>query len=404
VAEKRSAVRRGDWDDAAMRFVMAGVTAPSHVYPGLGLIAELVARGHRVTYVVGDRLAELVAATGAEVVTHDSVMPGADEHWPDDVGEAMQVFLDDAMTALPVVLGIDRPDAVLYDIGGFAGRVAAHRWNVPAVQLSTAYVAWEGMAEEMAEFDEQVKASPSGARYYATVRAWLDENGLGLDADEFLGSPPACVVLIPRVLQPNADRVADRYVFAGPCIDPARRTGWTPDPGDDRTLVYVALGTSYTQRPDIYRACIDGLAGDYRVVLATGKVDPAELGPLPDGVTAARSRPQLDVLEHASVFVSHAGMGSAAESLWFGVPTVLVPQAVDQSTNADMLVSVGTGVRPAEPWTAGSLRAAVDEAAAKAGRAAQVRAEVRRNGGVARAADAVERLSGENGVRGADTR
>ncbi|MCP2253209.1 glycosyltransferase, MGT family [Prauserella aidingensis] len=375
-----------------MHLVMVGVTAPSHVYPGLGLITELEARGHRVTYVVGERLADLVAPTGAEVVTHASIMPAADEHWPEDTGEAMQVFLDDAITALPVAGGIDRPDAALYDIGGFAGRVAAHHWDVPAVQLSTAYVAWEGMAEEMAEFNQALRASPSGARYYATLRAWLDENGMDIDADEFTGTPPSCVVLIPRVLQPNADRVADRYVFAGPCVDPARRTGWRPGPGDDRPLVYVALGTSYTERPDIYRACVDGLADDHRVVLATGKVDPADLGELPPGVTAARTQPQLDVLEHAAVFVSHAGMGSAAESLWFGVPTVLVPQAVDQSANAAMLAAIGAGVQPDEPWDAPTLRAAVDAALGKARRARELRDEVRAGGGIDRAADAVERL------------
>lgn len=358
----------------------------------MGLIAELVARGHRVSYVVGRRLSDLVAPTGAEVVGHDSVMPEADEYWPEDPGAAMQIFLDDAMTALPVIRGVSEPDAVLYDIGGFAGRVAAHHWGVPAIQLSTAYVAWEGIEQDRAEFNAALEASPTGSRYFATLRRWLADNGMDLDAGEFLGTPPACVVLIPRVLQPHADRVDSRYVFAGPCIDPARRTGRLPVPGDDRPLVYVALGTAYTDRPDIYRACLDGLAGDYRLVLATGKVDPADLGPLPDGVVADRTQPQLDVLEHASVFVSHAGMGSAAESLWFGVPTVLVPQAVDQSDNAERLAEIGAGVHPAEPLNAANLRAAVEAALGKSGRARELRDEVRRHGGVGLAADAVERL------------
>jgi hypothetical protein len=30
-----------------VHFAMAGTTAPSHIYPSLGLIAELVARGPR---------------------------------------------------------------------------------------------------------------------------------------------------------------------------------------------------------------------------------------------------------------------------------------------------------------------------------------------------------------------
>lgn len=376
-----------------MHFAMAGVTAPSHVYPGLAVISELVSRGHRVSYVVGDRLADLVAETGAEVIGHESIMPNAEEPWPEDTGEAMQVFLDDAMSVLdPMLRRISQPDAVLYDIGGLAGRLAAHRWGVPAVQLSTAYVAWEGMEAEMAEHTARLKASPSGRHYYATLRSWLSENGMDIDADDFLGKPEQCVVLIPKALQPNADRVSDRYVFTGPCIDPARTTGWAPTPGDDRPLVYMSLGTSYTDRLDLYRLCVEALAGDYRVVMATGKVDPAALRPLPSGVSAARTQPQLDVLAHASVFLTHAGMGSAAESLWFGVPTVVLPQAVDQFLNAATLVDVGAGARPAEPLDGANLRAAVEAALGQTDRVRALRNEVRRDGGVAAAADAVERL------------
>ena len=120
-----------------MHLVMGGVTAPSHVYPGLALISELVSRGHRVSYVVGERLAELVAPTGADVVAHPSLLPDSTANWPDDIGTAMQLFLDEAICMLgPLLDRVERPDAALYDIGGFAGRVAAVRWGVPAVQLS----------------------------------------------------------------------------------------------------------------------------------------------------------------------------------------------------------------------------------------------------------------------------
>ncbi len=58
-------------------------------------------------------------------------------------------------------------------------------------------------------------------------------------------------MLIPKALQPNADRVSDRYVFAGPAIDESRKHGWTPPPGD-APLVYVSFGTAYTDRADLY--------------------------------------------------------------------------------------------------------------------------------------------------------
>jgi MGT family glycosyltransferase len=281
----------------------------------------------------------------------------------------------------------------VYDIGGYAGRVAAHRWGVPAIQLSPTYVAWHGYEEDMAEFTEQLKASPTGSRYFATLRGWLDEHDMThISADDFLGRPDHCVVLIPRALQPNAERVGPQYVFAGPAVDETRATGWTPPPGDGRPLVYLAFGTAYTDNAGIYVTAADALADDYRLVVSTGKVDPDTL---PASVDAARTQPQLDVLEHADVFITHAGMGSAAESLWYGVPTVAIPQAVDQFTNAAQLEAAGSGVHlPADQVTTESLRAAVEQARGKAARARELRDEVRRSGGIEAAADAVERLAG----------
>jgi MGT family glycosyltransferase len=377
-----------------MYLLMVGATTPSHVYPSLALISELVSRGHRISYMIGEPLADIVAPTGAEVIAHPTLLPGADAAWPQDVGEAMQIFLDEAITVQgPRLERVERPDAVLYDVGGFAGRVAAHRWEVPAVQLSPTYVAWEGYEQDMAEHTAALKASPSGRRYFATLQWWLEEHAVPLDADAFLGRPDACVVLIPRALQPNATRVGPSYVFAGPCIDERRATGWRPAVDDDRALVYVSFGTAYTDHADVYKLCLRELSDDYRLVLATGKVDPNTLGPLPYGAEVARTQPQLDVLAHASAFITHAGMGSAVESLWFGVPTVCIPQAFDQFTNAAQLEAIGAGVQlSAEEVAPEKLRTAVTTALSKANTTRELSAKVRSAGGVAIAADTVQQL------------
>ncbi|MGH3430201.1 MAG: nucleotide disphospho-sugar-binding domain-containing protein [Mycobacteriales bacterium] len=108
---------------------------------------------------------------------------------------------------------------------------------------------------------------------------------------------------------------------------------------------------------------------------------------------AARTQPQLDILRHASVFITHAGMGGAAESLWFGVPTVAIPQAVDQFVNATRLEQIGAGVHlPAGQLSAENLRTAVQAATDKAERAQELRGDVRSSGGTTIAADTVERL------------
>lgn len=96
------------------------------------------------------------------------------------------------------------------------------------------------------------------------------------------------------------------------------------------------------------------------------------------------------------MFITHAGMGSAAESLWFGVPTVPLPQAVDQFLNAATLVEIGAAAQPEDPLNGASLRTAVESALSKTDRAHALRDEVRRNGGIQAAADAVERLCNSN--------
>ena len=84
---------------------------------------------------------------------------------------------------------------------------------------------------------------------------------------------------------------------------------------------------------------------------------------------------------------------STVESLWFGVPTVAIPQAVDQFTNAAQLEAIGAGVQlPTKDVDPEALRTAVAAALARKPRALELRSEVRRVGGVAIAANAVERL------------
>ena len=268
----------------------------------------------------------------------------------------MQLFLDEEITALPArAASSSRPTRCSTTSAATRGAIAAHHWGVPAIQLSPTYVAWEGYEYDMAEFTAALKASESGARFFAGVRAWLDENGMSIDADSFLGRPEKCVVLIPRVLQPNEERVGPQFVFTGPCLDESRITG--VDAGRRRAagvrrVRHRRTRTTWRSTGRAWRRL-----SDFRLVIATGKVDPAELG------IGERTQPQLDVLAHADVFVTHAGMGSAAESLWFGVPTVAIPQAVDQFTNAAQLEAVGAGVHlPAEQVTVETLRDAVARA------------------------------------------
>lgn len=383
-----------------LHICVVAASAPSHMYPHLPLVGELVARGHRVSYAVGTHLAALARDTGAEVVGCTSVLPGAPgvpESWDDDDPvRGMRIFLDEAVHVLPqlhTALDGDRPDLVLYDIGGMAGPVAAAQWGVPAAQLSPSEVAWEGYHEDMAEILQPLLDSPSGLAYRRAFDDWLTGSHTGLTFDEVTGAPRRCLALIPRVMQRHADRVGNRYRFVGPCIDSRRE-----DPGDwaapngDGPLALLAFGTSYTDRADVYRNVITALDGlGWRLVIATGR---AEMGAVPEWVQLRDTVPQPAVLRVADAFFTHAGMGSCTEGLWYGVPMIAMPQAVDQPANAAHLQEIGAGRHLADhlpgPAEIRDALLSVTSDPRIRMRLNEIRDDIRAHGGPVHAADAVE--------------
>ncbi|GAA4826955.1 macrolide-inactivating glycosyltransferase [Streptomyces ziwulingensis] len=384
---------------------MFSVAAHGHVNPSLEVIRELVARGHRVTYAIPPAFAEKVAGAGAEPVLWNSTLPGPDadpEAWGSTLLDNVEPFLDDAVQALPQLVAAyrgDEPDLVLHDITSYPARVLAHRWGVPAVSLSPNLVAWRGYEEEVAKpMWEEPRGTERGKAYYARFQAWLDENGIDQDPDTFGGHPARSLVLIPKALQPNADRVDETvYSFVGACQGDRAAEGEWRRPEDARKVVLVSLGSSFTKRPEFYRRCVAafGALPGWHLVLQIGRhVDPAELGEVPDGVEVHSWVPQLAVLRQADLFVTHAGAGGSQEGLATATPMIAVPQAVDQFGNADMLQALGVARQlTTEEATAEALRTAalalVDDPET-ARRLKDIQAEMAEEGGTRRAADLIE--------------
>ncbi|MFG2646923.1 macrolide family glycosyltransferase [Streptomyces sp. NPDC048436] len=379
---------------------MVGVPIVSHVLPSLEIIRELVARGHRVTY-ANDPAGpgELIKSTGAELVPYTSALPFRDNIWPEDPIAVGALFLDDAIAVLPQLrsfYGDDPADLYLYDIGAYVARALAEEQKRPFMQLSPTYVAWQGYEEEVGA---QLAQLPGAGALKARFAEWLAGCGATtLDVAAFSGVPDRAVATIPRAMQMFADRVdPERVSFVGPCSGKrAQEESWQRPEGADKVLL-VSLGSAYTQQPDFYRNCVAAFGGlpGWHVVLQIGKhVDPAELGEVPQNVEVRSWVPQLAILEQADAFVTHAGMGSCGEALSAGVPMIAVPQGAEQPVNAGRLVELGVARRiETADATPDALRCALLELTSDpdvALRVARLKAEVRAEGGTARAADLVE--------------
>ncbi|TYB65463.1 glycosyl transferase [Nonomuraea sp. PA05] len=374
-----------------------------HVNPTLGLAAELVRRGHRVTYATTEANAARVAETGAEIVPWTSAW---DSLGLDDVPQmhgkglvkAMGLLLDETKSALAQLGGGERPDLVVHD-GPLCwwGRILAARRQVPSVETWPNLVSNDHWSMQR-RYTTVNPLSLGFLRMIVRLGALLRKEGIR-DVQAFMRGDRAAVrlVLLPRAFQYAGETFGEGYAFVGPGLTGRAFQGdWRP-PGDDRPVALVSLGTGYNRRPDFYRAVIRGAEGlPWHVVLAVGGVDPESLGPIPPNVEVHGHVPQLAVLRHARVFVTHAGMGSTMESLHFGVPMVAVPQMAEQRANADRIAELGLGrALPPEGltgervWeTAGQV--AADEHVRE--RVRWMREEVAAAGGAPAAADEVEKV------------
>jgi len=53
--------------------------------------------------------------------------------------------------------------------------------------------------------------------------------------------------------------------------------------------------------------------------------------------------PQLELLQRTALFVTHGGMNSVSEALYYGVPLVVIPQSADQNLVGQRIEQLGAG-------------------------------------------------------------
>jgi UDP:flavonoid glycosyltransferase YjiC (YdhE family) len=343
-----------------------------HVASTLGIAAELVRRGHRLSYATTRSAAAPIAAAGATLIDYDTTL--------DDDADAprFSTLLREARVVLPALLqrySAYVPDLVVYDAPmAWWGRLLAAHWSVPAVPVWPGFVPLEHPATNPGPLSRR--------RGLATLAG-----GLGLSSEDVLlgTGTPAQLVLLPRALQEAGESFDHSYQFVGPVPPPAPQN---PSQGA------VASRTSSTGLPlvmastELHRKCADAFAG-------RGSHAVAPIG----------KRVSMEALEHAVAFVTDADLGPTLSALQSGVPLVAVPRSPEQQQVAARVVALGLGARiDPRDATGERLRDAVLGVCADEDTAINLRTmrhRMERAGGATAAASVLEGvLAAQSGHRG----
>ncbi|MEV4603095.1 macrolide family glycosyltransferase [Amycolatopsis sp. NPDC049253] len=383
------------------RLFFVAAPAAGHVNPALPLVAELVERGHRVTFASGPAHAGAVEGAGAEAVrlpwTLGPTALSRETFSTTSFVNLLDGLLEAAAPEIDALVETVRDaEVVCFDatVAPVAAAVA-HRLGVPAVAMVASMAVNEHLPPAELLPPDFRPDNEALVRFATRLHGFSRQQGLPAPLVPTAAPPvPLTLVSVPAAFPIAAETFDATYRFVGPTV---RAEEWAPPAA--KPVLLVSLGTAFTDRPDVFRACARAFAGtEWHVVMALGRTDPALLGELPPNAEALPSVPQQAVLGHASAFVSHAGMNSIMEALSRAVPLVTLPQVPEQAVNARRVRALGLGeALDSEALTPELVRETVLRVAGDAGlhdRLARMAKEITAAGGAKAAAGAVLGLLG----------
>lgn len=401
---------------------------PGHIHPFAALGAELMSRGHSVTFLQMIDLEDKIRSEGLDfepigLVDHPrGSLPSSLDALGRLNGLSALRFTIRAVARTAHMVCRDAPevirrrkiDALLVDQMEPAGGAVAEHLGIPFVTVCNA----------LAINRDPVAPPPFSPWPYRTSRWAQLRNAIGYAVSDWLTNPIAQVVgdhrkrwklrpldtpddsfsrlaqicQMPREFDFPRLTLPDHFHYVGPL----RRT--LPRPIefpwhrlDGRPLVYGSLGTLQGAREPVFRCFAEACRSlDYQLVMSHGgRLNDRQIASLPGNPLVVPYAPQEELLGRAQLTLTHAGLNTVLDSFTHGVPIVAIPITYEQPAIAQRIEHVGAGkVIPLAKLTSHRLKAvafSVVNSPQCRTNASLLRSGISRAGGVARAAILIEK-------------
>jgi len=328
-----------------------------HVNPTLAMVKELVERGEQIDYCCTEEFRAPIERTGATFIP-----------FPLDIAYPTQEFfnvidifaniMEDSYNALPI-LGKMMEDAnydyLLVDIYTPWGRILANHFQLPIMVFFPSFAIHKKIKEKTAhsflqffsKFGMSIKSGFRLRKFYKKLQEkyTLPKGGFVSYLDGALDIP--CITFTSREFQPSSEIFPSNYLFTGPNINVEVANSDSNFPYEKlegKKVIYISLGSVVVSRQFLETCIIAFSNTDFTVVLNVSKVFKKEDFTVPDNFILCSFAPQIEILSRASLFLTHGGMNSTHEGIYFEVPLIVFPQGGDQFMVAQAVVQNKLGL------------------------------------------------------------
>ena len=334
-----------------MKIAWFCVPAHGHTNPTLGLVKKLTELGHEIYYFSFEMFREKLESAGAVFIPCDGYdFEMEDKENADRVGKD-KVFAVELLVSSTLALDEMankkiqeiQPDVIVTDSVAYWGKLVAMKQGIPYISSTTTFAFNRFSAKYMKNgFMETVRMLLEMPKINKQIRR-LQEKGYpvkGLLDIVQNDTETNTIVYTSKLFQPCADTFSEKYHFIGPSIRPLVENY---EKKAEKTI-YISMGT-VNQNREFYHNCIEALGNtEYQVILSMG-TNTEQYKDIPHNVQIYESVDQMAVLSIADAFITHCGMNSASEGLYFGVPLILFPQTPEQGAVAKRTEELGAGLR-----------------------------------------------------------
>ncbi|MBQ7950541.1 MAG: glucosyltransferase [Clostridia bacterium] len=337
------------------KIVFFCIPAHGHINPTLEVVWELVSRGHQVWYYCYNSMREKIESAGATFIScdeydtqqnlaaKDSTRVGKDLAFSTKILVDTTLALDDKVCQEMKAL---KPDCIVADSMALWGKAVARKLGIPFVSSTTTFAfnrhSAKIMKQGLGDLMKLLFAMPKTSKQVKRLK----DKGYPVNSIlDIIGNDDNThtIVYTSPWFQPCSETFSEKYVFVGPSIRPA-----TAEIEKKREkLIYLSMGTVNNDKMEFYKSCITAFQNtDYQVIMSVGNlVSTEDFGELPENISVYSYVDQIAVLKKADVFVSHCGMNSVSESLYFEVPLVMLPQTSEQKGVAQRVLELGAGIK-----------------------------------------------------------